>query len=198
MPPPRACSSESTAATHHGWEAVAAFLPQFLARYRSLRGLSRASQGELERILRPVGLSRRRATALWALSRAVVKPACHSPRTRYDLKALPGIGQYIANTILVMSDGRAAPSCDSNMARVLERCFGPRQQADIRHDPYPHQLGMALVHCKDSHRINLALIDSGALVCTPRSPRCTICPLCELCSHRRLQRRPSKAVVEMH
>lgn len=178
-------------------ETVAAFLPRFLGRYRSWRSLSRASHRELERVLRPVGLSRRRATALRALSRAMLKQACRLPRTRSDLEALPGVGQYIANAILVMVHGQAAPLLDSNMVRVLERCFGPRQRADIRHDPHLQQLSLALVHCKDARQINLALLDLGALVCSPRCPRCTICPLSGLCIYRRLGR-PSKAVAEKH
>lgn len=175
-------------------ETVAVFLPQFVHRYRSWSSLSRASHRELERQLRPIGLSRRRATALRALSRELVKRACRLPRLRPDLEALPGVGQYIANAILVMVHGRPAPLLDSNMARVLERCFGPRQLADIRHDPHLQQLSMKVVHCKDSRRINLALLDLGALVCTSRAPRCAICPLRRLCIHRR--QRPTKAVAE--
>lgn len=177
-------------------ETVAAFLPDFVTRYRSWRSLSRASYRELETVLRPLGLSRRRATALRALSQALIKRASRIPHTQSDLEVLPGVGQYIANAILVMVYGRPAPLLDSNMARVLERCFGPRRLADIRHDPHLQQLSLLLVCCKDSRRINLALLDLGALVCGPRAPRCTICPLRRLCLYRRLQRQPTKAVAE--
>lgn len=177
-------------------ETVAAFLPGFITRYRSWRRLSQANHHELEVLLSPLGLSRRRATALRALSKALVEQACRIPRTQAGLMALPGVGQYIANAILVMVYVRPAPLLDPNMARVLERCFGPRQLADIRHDPRLQQLSLALVRCKDTRRINLALLDLGAIVCVPRSPRCTICPLRRLCLYRRLQRWPSKAVAE--
>lgn len=165
-------------------ETVAGFLPKFVSRYGSWRSLSRASHRELEIAIRPVGLSRRRATALRALSQALVKRACRLPHTRPELEALPGVGQYIANAIFVMVYGRPAPLLDSNMARVLERCFGPRQLADIRHDPHLQQLSLALVRCRDSRRINLALLDLGALICTPRSPRCAVCPLRSLCLYQ--------------
>jgi hypothetical protein len=61
-------------------------------------------------------------------------------------------GQYIANAVLLLCHGEPQPLLDVNMARVLERVFGPKKLADIRYDPYLQQLAMRIVQCKKPAR----------------------------------------------
>ncbi len=72
------------------------------------------------------------------------------PSTRDELQALPGVGQYIASALLTVCFGRREPLLDENMARVLERFFGPRHLADIRFDPYLQQLSRMVLPANDS------------------------------------------------
>jgi A/G-specific adenine glycosylase len=73
------------------------------------------------------------------------------------------------------------PLLDTNMARVLERFFGPRLMADIRYDPYLQALAKEVVSCDDAIRVNWAVLDLAALVCRLRNPNCGHCPLTSRC-----------------
>jgi A/G-specific adenine glycosylase len=106
------------------------------------------------------------------------------PKTRDELEVLPGVGQYIANAILLFCHGEAQPLLDVNMARVLERVFGPRKLADIRYDPYLQELAFNVVQCKKARELNWAILDLAATICPARNPRCNICPLEPICNWR--------------
>ena len=103
------------------------------------------------------------------------------PRDREGIEALPGVGQYIANAILLLCHGKAQSLLDANMARVLERLFGPRELADIRYDPYLQQLALKVVQCKEAKDINWAILDVAATICLISNPRCDECPLISMC-----------------
>ena len=103
------------------------------------------------------------------------------PRDREAIEALPGIGQYIANAVLLFCHGQPQPLLDVNMARVLERVFGPRKLADIRYDPYLQELARNVVRCKTSAKLNWAILDIAATVCLLRNPCCSECPLTSVC-----------------
>jgi len=164
-------------------ETVARFFPRFIATFPSWKRLANASETELREFLEPIGLWRRRAASITALAREVNKRNGRVPALRSEIESLPGVGQYIANAILLLAHGCREPLLDVNMARVLERFFGPRQFADIRYDPYLQALSKRIVDHKEAKRINLAVLDLGAKVCKSHNPRCKQCPLHGRCKY---------------
>src|SRR5206468_11409463 len=128
-------------------------------------------------------LWRRRAASIAKLSRAVVSRKGRFPATREELETMPAVGQYVASAVLLFCHGKAEPLIDTNMARVLERYFGPRKLADIRYDPYLQRLALAVVQHTNPTRLNWAFLDLAALVCTIRKPRCNACPLRSECCY---------------
>jgi A/G-specific adenine glycosylase len=119
------------------------------------------------------------------LAQALQKRHGRLPSTRRDIEELPGVGQYIANAIELIAFGTPRPLLDVNMARVLERYFGPRNLADIRYDPYLLDLAQGVVECDESLSLNWAVLDLGAMICTLRSPACPACPLRRGCKYAR-------------
>jgi A/G-specific adenine glycosylase len=164
-------------------ETVAKFLPGLLTRYPSWERLSKASEADLQDSVKPFGLWRRRAASLYLLAQEMGKRRGHFPRNRGEIEMLPGVGQYIANAILLFCYQDPHPLLDANMARVLERYFGPRQLADIRDDPYLQSLAMQVVNCNHPERVNWAILDLAALVCETRKPLCVECPLRSACRY---------------
>lgn len=162
-------------------ETVASFFPEFVREFPSWRKLGSASVARLQRYLRPIGLWRRRATSIRALAREMSKRNGRFPKEREDVEALPGIGQYITNAVLLFCHGTPQPLLDVNMARVLERVFGPRKLADIRYDPYLQELAGEVVKCETPVELNWAILDLAATICLPRKPRCNDCPLVSTC-----------------
>ena len=162
-------------------ETIAVFYPNFIHDFPSWKRLSSASIEQLQRYLQPIGLWRRRAVSIQGLAQEIAKKNGRFPRSREEIEALPGIGQYIANSVLLFCHGEAQPLLDVNMARVIERVFGPRKLVDIRDDPYLQALALKVVDCNNPARTNWAIIDFAAMVCLPRIPKCCNCPLTTMC-----------------
>lgn len=164
-------------------ETIADFFPKFIKQYPSWRSINLAPIEDLYHFLQPIGLWKRRASTLKALSNEMVKRNGRFPRAREELEKLPGVGQYIANAILLFCHGEPQPLLDGNMARVLERVFGPRKLADIRYDPYLQQLATDLVKCNTPREVNWAILDLAATICLQKKPVCGRCPVSSTCAH---------------
>jgi len=116
-------------------ETVGNFFNKFICQYPSWKILAEAKESEIGEVIQPIGLWKRRAHTLKQLAIVMAKRNGRITRTREEIEALPGVGQYIANAILLLCQGQPQPLLDSNMPRVRERVFGPRKLADIRYDP---------------------------------------------------------------
>lgn len=166
-------------------EVVADFYPSFIRKFPSWRVLASAKEKELQGFLRPLGLWRQRAASIKKLSSEMARRNGRFPKTRAELEGIPGIGQYIANSVLLMCHNQREPLLDVNMARVLERFFGPRKLADIRDDPYLQKLARDVLPRRRFKEFNWAILDFAAEVCKARNPTCRICSLNSRCKHYR-------------
>lgn len=164
-------------------ETISRFYPQFIKIFPSWKVLAKAKKKDLENVLKPIGLWRQRASAIKKLSSEMAKRNGRFPKTRDEIEKIPGIGQYIANAVLMFCHNQPQPLLDVNMARILERFFGPRKMADIRYDPYLLQLARDVLPRKDFKEFNWAILDFAALVCKQRNPLCNQCCLNKKCSY---------------
>lgn len=165
---------------------VASFLGDFFQRYPSLEAIASEDEGQLAVVLAPLGLQNRRARRIRQVAIALLDTGSDVPRTRTALLRLPGVGPYVANAYLSFALGHAVPTLDVNMARILERLFGPRLLVDIRYDPHLKTTSeLVLQAAGDPRLVNWALLDLGALYCTARNPKCERCPLSSCCRSAR-------------
>ncbi len=162
-------------------DVVGRMFPAFVAKFPSWKRLATCSQSELEEILKPLGLWKRRSASLRELSEIMATRRGRYPKERDQIEQLPGVGQYISNAILMFDQGQCQPLLDVNLARVLERVFGPRRLSDIRYDPYLQTLAMKVVAHTQPSILNWAFLDLASLICTIRSPKCPVCPLVRTC-----------------
>ena len=162
-------------------ETVAKFFPRFIRKYPSWKKLSKAKEEDLKGFLQPIGLWKRRASSLVSLSKEMEKRRGRFPKTRDEVESLPGVGQYIASSILLFCHEKPEPLLDTNMARVLEKYFGPRKLVDIRYDPYLQSLSRLVIPRKKAKEFNWAILDLAMLVCKIRNPDCNKCYLNENC-----------------
>ena len=162
-------------------EHVARTFAAILDRCPEWQSLTSIPLKELEDLLRPLGLYRRRARVLISLAEAVVQRGL--PTEAEDLEGLPGIGQYMSRAIATQLSNEAVAPVDTNVARVLERAFGTRKFADIRYDKQLQRLALQLVPHADPDGYFVALVDFAAMICRSRSPKCDECPV-PACTYR--------------
>jgi A/G-specific adenine glycosylase len=108
------------------------------------------------------------------------------PSDPVAVRALPGVGRYIAGAILSFAFDQPAPIVEANSQRVLARLLAI--EGDIKAATTADRIWKAaerLVPAVGAGTFNQALMELGALVCTPREPGCLVCPLSSVCEARR-------------
>lgn len=104
------------------------------------------------------------------------------PRNHDQLLKLPGIGCYTAGAIMSIAFNADCPAVDGNVARVLARIFDLKEPlGDRKTRNALWDIAERLLPKGKARRFNQALMDFGALVCTPKNPSCQTCPLRDLC-----------------
>lgn len=159
------------------------FCSAFFEQFGSWKDIHAANLAVLGKSLRPIGLWRRRAAALKALAAEMVSRRGRFPSREDELQALPAVGQYVANAILLFAHGKPRPLLDANMARVLERVFEPRKLVDIRYDAGLQALAHDFVRSRRAVELNWAVLDVAARYCRRTSPLCSVCPLRNRCNY---------------
>ncbi len=164
-------------------EAVSRYYEGFIEAFPSWSRLAATDDQTLQCHLEPLGLWRRKSHALLSLARYIVSSRMALVDDREALESLPGVGQYIANAILLICFGKAEPLLDVNMARLLERYFGKKTRADLRYDHYLQALARNVVNSPKAVALNWSILDFSSLVCKARNPRCKTCPIRNDCEY---------------
>lgn len=151
-----------------------------IARYPTVEALSEASTDALEELLRPLGLSRKRAIQLVGMGRA----ASSLGQAIFDdwrvlLADVPGLGAYAARAIACFGQGERIGIVDANVARILRRAFSIRTK-DPRAATYQIHADAIADASTDVRATNFGLLDIGAAICIPK-PLCAGCPFVEMC-----------------
>ncbi|WP_422926700.1 A/G-specific adenine glycosylase [Singulisphaera sp. PoT] len=165
--------------------AVVPFFERFLARFPTIESLATADEADVLKAWEGLGYYRR-ARQLQGAARAVID--LHEGRFPDDpeaVRALPGVGRYIAGAILSFAFDKPAPIVEANTQRVLSRWLAWSE--DLKTTRSQVRLWRAaerLVPASGAGTFNQAFMELGALVCTPRNPMCLVCPVSTECMAR--------------
>jgi A/G-specific adenine glycosylase len=166
-------------------ETVRPYYTRWLKAFPTIHALARASDDRVLKLWEGLGYYSRARNLHRAAQVVVREHDGQLPRTAEGLLSLPGIGRYTAGAIASIAFGECVPLVDGNVARVFARIFAIR--ANVK-SPRSLQLLWTLAEdlMPDSKPgdFNQALMELGALVCTPASPQCDICPMRRVCVAR--------------
>ena len=171
----------------------------------TIGSLARARPEKIHKLWEGLGYYTRVRNMQKAAKRIRQKHGGEFPGNFEQVLALPGIGRYTAGAICSIAFNQACPVLDGNVIRVLTRVFG------IDGDPKSRTVNRSLWnlaeqlvrHAKSLHyqdgdagqatcsHLNQALMELGALICTPRQPKCEACPVRNRCKARRQRRTES-------
>jgi A/G-specific adenine glycosylase len=104
------------------------------------------------------------------------------PADRDLLLDLPGIGPYTASAIVSIAYNAPCPLVDANVERLFARLLD--LDVPVKKAPVPsllHRFAGELLPAGNARDFNQALMEFGALVCTPGAPACRRCPLAGFC-----------------
>jgi A/G-specific adenine glycosylase len=161
---------------------VIPYFRSFLEKFPTVAALAHADPQAVLRAWQGLGYYSRARNLQKAAMKIIADFGGQVPSTVEQLLELPGVGRYTAGAVSSLAFGRSAPILDGNVARVLCRLDAVRE--DPR-EPASRELLWAraeqILPRKRLGDFNSALMEMGALVCTPRSPRCLLCPVNQQC-----------------
>jgi A/G-specific adenine glycosylase len=167
---------------------VTPYFERWLAQFPDVAALAAAPLDAVLKAWEGLGYYARARNMHRAAQLIVAQHGGQIPSDSDALEGLPGIGRYTAGAILSLAFGQRAPILDGNVRRVLCRVYDiaedARLPATVRR---LWALSDALVQAAPDVRagdLNEALMELGALVCTPAAPACNICPLENVCLAR--------------
>ncbi len=166
--------------------AVVPYFERFLARFPDVEALATADEPDVLKLWEGLGYYRRARQLHAAAQMIVSKHGGVMPMDPKQIRELPGVGRYIAGAILSQAFDLPEPILEANSQRVLARLIGWRGEQGSS-ETLRRLWGCAerLVPSRGAGNFNQALMELGALICTPRSPSCLICPVSEECRARR-------------
>ena len=158
------------------------YFERFMAAFPDVHTLASAPLGDLLKIWEGMGYYARARNMHRAAQQIVEDYEGKMPDTLKDISGLPGIGPYTAAAILSIAYDQDYAVVDGNVTRVLCRVFkveqDPRTVAVKRE---LRRIADRLLPEGESSVFNQAMMELGALVCTPKMPQCPSCPVRSLC-----------------
>ena len=163
-----------------GWE----YWERFMHRWPTVEALAAATEDEVLREWQGLGYYSRARNLHYAAKQIVTLG--HFPDTLEDIKQLKGVGDYTAAAIGSIAFGLPAAVVDGNVYRVLARHFGIDTPINTTEGKKLFAaLAQELLPPNEAAAYNQAIMDFGAVQCTPQSPKCMECMLAESCEAMR-------------
>ena len=158
----------------------------WLARWPTPAALAAETPGEAIRAWGRLGYPRRALRLHECATTIVTRHGGQVPASLADLLDLPGVGAYTARAVAAFAFGQRHPVVDTNVRRVVARAVAGLPDAAVATTAGDLAAVEALLPAEPALavRVNAALMELGALLCTARSPRCRDCPLTSSCAWR--------------
>jgi len=170
-------------------KTVIPFWERWMRAFPDVEALARADEQQVLKLWEGLGYYRR-ARHLQAAARQICREnAGQFPEAFDAILDLPGVGRYTAGAIASIAFNQAAPILDGNVIRVLCRLgarIGDPKKPEVKDTLWQEasrwvEAAHATGRRDACSHANQALMELGALVCTPRSPDCTRCPIQKHC-----------------
>lgn len=153
---------------------------RFMQRWPRVEDLAAATEDEVLREWQGLGYYSR-ARNLHAAAQQIAANGSF-PNTLDGIKKLKGVGDYTAAAIGSIAFGLPAAVVDGNVYRVLARHYGIDTPINTTQGKRLFtELAQSLLPVDQPASFNQAMMDFGAIQCTPTSPKCVLCPLQESC-----------------
>ena len=168
----------------------------FISSFPTVQDLAQAPLEQVLRLWQGLGYYSR-ARNLHACAQQVVSEFDGKfPASAEGLKKLKGVGPYTASAIASMAFNEQVPVVDGNVYRVLSRLFDdPTDISGSRAYHHFYDIAAELIPAEHPGEFNQAMMEFGAIHCTPKNPDCPSCVLaahCQAYANHTVANRPVK------
>lgn len=155
---------------------------RFIERFPDVGALATAGEDEVLKYWQGLGYYSRARNLHGAAKSIMQQHGGIFPRKYEDVLSLKGVGEYTAAAITSFAWGQPYPVVDGNVFRVLARLYGISTPIDTGKGKKEFtQLAGEIINPKQAGLHNQAIMEFGALQCTPQNPDCVRCPLHDIC-----------------
>ncbi|MCM3042660.1 A/G-specific adenine glycosylase [Paenibacillus motobuensis] len=166
-------------------DTVIPYFQRFIERFPTIQALAEAPEEDVLKCWEGLGYYSRARNLQAAAQQVMERHGGIVPDNKKDVSALKGVGPYTSGAILSIAYNQPEPAVDGNVMRVLSRYF--LIEEDIMKTgtrTLMEDLATELIPLGRAGDFNQALMELGALICTPKSPQCLICPVMAHCAGR--------------
>jgi len=159
-----------------------AYYNRFAAEFPTISALANASEDQILKLWQGLGYYSRARNLHFTAKYILQNYDGVFPKDYNSILSLKGIGEYTAAAIASISFNLEYPTVDGNVFRVLSRFFGISDPIDTGNGKKIfNDIARELIRGTDPGMHNQAIMEFGALQCTPKNPDCIGCPLKEKC-----------------
>ncbi len=155
---------------------------KFLERFPEIKDLALASEQQVLKLWQGLGYYSRARNLHFTAKYIYTELSGIFPSDYDNLLKLKGIGEYTAAAIASFCYDEKVPVVDGNVYRVLSRYFGIATPINtLKAKKEFKAIAFELIDPKNPSLFNQAIMEFGALQCTPTQPNCDTCPLNDSC-----------------
>ena len=144
-------------------KTVLPFFKKFTKKYKNLESLSTSNEKDVLKLWEGLGYYRRARNLLTTSKILVNKFNSRLPKSRDEIKKLPGIGDYTASALLALVHDRPAIAVDGNVKRVFSRILN-KEIDRINFEKVIKDNSKKLFYLKKNSDLAEALMEFGALI----------------------------------
>lgn len=155
---------------------------KFLEHFPTVHDLANAPEDEVLRLWQGLGYYSRARNLHFTAKQVVSEFGGQFPGSYQGLLQLKGVGSYTAAAIASFAYKEQVAVLDGNVYRVLARVFGKHENiAAPASKKVFEELANQLIPADEPDTYNQAIMEFGAIQCTPVAPDCLFCPLQDQC-----------------
>lgn len=163
-------------------DTVIPYYKKFLKRFPKISDVATSNEDELLKMWQGLGYYNRIRNFKKACEVVCAEFGGKVPDKKEILQSLPGLGDYTASAVASIAFGEGEAVLDGNVMRVIARL--DNNPGDITKNETRWAMRLRAQELLDTNRAgdyNQAMMEMGAIVCTPKNPKCLICPLNGFC-----------------
>ncbi|ETI66302.1 A/G-specific adenine glycosylase [Neobacillus vireti] len=163
-------------------DTVIPYFNRFIEWFPTIEDLAEAEEDKVLKAWEGLGYYSRVRNLQSAVKEVQEKYNGEVPNTPEEISSLKGVGPYTAGAILSIAYGIPEPAVDGNVMRVISRVLSIWDDiAKPSSRKVFEKAVRTLISHEDPSSFNQALMELGALICTPTSPSCLLCPVRDHC-----------------
>jgi A/G-specific adenine glycosylase len=164
-------------------DTVIPYFTSFITKFPTIEALADANEEEVLKAWEGLGYYSRVRNLQAAVKEVKESYGGVVPNSPEEISKLKGVGPYTKGAILSIAYNIPEPAVDGNVMRVLSRILSIWEDiAKPKTRKIFEEVTYELISKDDPSSFNQALMELGALICTPTSPSCLLCPVREHCS----------------